>query len=29
MNDIDLEKFVVRTDLAFEALDTYRMNNAL
>ena len=29
MNGIDLEKFVVRTDLAFEALDTYRMNNAL
>ena len=29
MNSIDLEKFVVRTDLAFEALDDYRMNNEL
>lgn len=27
MNSIDLEKFVVRTDLAFEALDTYKINN--
>ncbi len=27
MNNIDLEKFMIRTDLAFEALDIYRLNN--